>query len=236
MQSDIRLLDQIRIEEPCTAAWEEMTPVDGDRVRYCFHCQLNVHNLSEMSREEAEALLSSTEGRLCVQYAQRADGKILTNDFPRLREIRIVALKQWATAASVVAALSGLFLSGAPARGDEKPAPGAQKPAQEGYPPDYFKGKKTLTRGEVAIPVAKKSPDGKPGEKTIRFTIGRRLTSRPRSQEVKKSPAAQGKPIQKAPARKPTGTQSGSLPVDQTPNTRGEATVFTSLGLVTNRF
>jgi hypothetical protein len=148
MQSEIRLLDQVRIEEPCSAAWEEMTPVEGDRVRHCSHCQLNVHNLSEMSREEAEELLRRSEGRLCVQYAQRTDGKILTNDHPRLRGIRIVALKQWATAASVVAALSGLFVAGS-ARAD-RPAEGKKPAADKKSEPKAQE--EEIVRGEIALP------------------------------------------------------------------------------------
>ena len=43
---------------------------------------MNVYNLSEMSQPEAEGLLRSHEGRLCVRYYQRSDGTILTKDCP----------------------------------------------------------------------------------------------------------------------------------------------------------
>jgi hypothetical protein len=59
-----------------------MTPVDADteRVRHCGDCNKNVYNLSQMTRDEAEALLLAKEGRLCVRYFQRKDGTILLKD------------------------------------------------------------------------------------------------------------------------------------------------------------
>ncbi len=52
--------------------------IGGDRVRFCGQCQLNVYNLSAMSRYEAESLIARTEGRLCVRFFRRKDGSILT--------------------------------------------------------------------------------------------------------------------------------------------------------------
>lgn len=54
-----------------------------DRVRHCSLCRLNVYNLSGMSRNEAENLLRNSEGRLCVRYYERADGKVMTKDCPK---------------------------------------------------------------------------------------------------------------------------------------------------------
>jgi len=59
-----------------------MTPVDGERVRHCGECKLNVYNLSEMTQTEAEGLIRKHEGRLCVRYYQRADGTVLTRNCP----------------------------------------------------------------------------------------------------------------------------------------------------------
>lgn len=53
-----------------------------DRVRFCSQCNLNVYNLSSMSRDEAEVLLLRTEGRSCVRYFARKDGTVLTKDCP----------------------------------------------------------------------------------------------------------------------------------------------------------
>ncbi len=80
MPEDIPLLANVRIAAPCPANWNEM--VGGERVRYCRSCEKNVYNLSEMTRNEAEKLLQTHEGHLCVRYYQRADGTIKTNDCP----------------------------------------------------------------------------------------------------------------------------------------------------------
>ena len=49
-------------------------------MRACGACNKNVYNLSEMTRDEAEALLIAREGSLCVRYFQRSDGTILLAD------------------------------------------------------------------------------------------------------------------------------------------------------------
>src|SRR6516165_4128226 len=75
------LLDNIRVASPCPASWEKMS--GDDRVRHCQEGKLNVYNLSDMTRAEAEQLITSREGRLCVRFFRRADGTILTRDCPR---------------------------------------------------------------------------------------------------------------------------------------------------------
>jgi hypothetical protein len=75
-------LDHVKIAAPCPADWDQMFSFEGDRVRFCSQCNLNVYNLSGMSRQEAEALITKTEGRLCVRFYRRADGSILTQNCP----------------------------------------------------------------------------------------------------------------------------------------------------------
>jgi len=75
-----RLIDKLRIASPCPASWGDM---EGDnRVRSCAACKLNVYNLSGMTGEEAEELLGSKEGRVCVRIFRRLDGTVLTSDCP----------------------------------------------------------------------------------------------------------------------------------------------------------
>lgn len=74
-------LDQVRIAKPCPASWNEMQ--GDDRARHCELCKLNVYNLSDMTREEAQSFLRLAEGRVCVRYYQRPDGKVMTKDCPR---------------------------------------------------------------------------------------------------------------------------------------------------------
>lgn len=210
MRSDIRLLNQVRIEKPCPAAWEEMTPIDGERVRHCSLCQLNVHNLSAMSRSEAEELLRSTEGRLCVQYTQCSDGTILTTDTPwHLYNIRVVALKQWAMAASVIAALSGLFVAGsARAQQPVQEKPTEQKAQQESvkkgeiatmpkFGGDFFVG----VRGDVSrYPFRDRAgnlrkPAKQPAQEKRTTRIGRVLVSKQAPKQLQARPVLRGKPV-----------------------------------------
>ena len=80
-RAKLPVLDDIRVAAPCRASWDAMTDVSGDgRVRACGDCNKRVYNLSEMTRDEAQALLVAHEGKLCVRYYRRADGTILTKD------------------------------------------------------------------------------------------------------------------------------------------------------------
>lgn len=73
-------LNNLKIASPCSQDWDAMY---GDsRKRFCGECKLNVYNLSGMTKDEAEALISNAEGRLCVRFFQRADGTVLTQDCP----------------------------------------------------------------------------------------------------------------------------------------------------------
>jgi len=76
----LRVLDDIRVAAPCAVGWDRMT--GDERVRRCGECKLDVYNLSGMTREEAEELIASRIGRLCVRFYRRSDGTILTADCP----------------------------------------------------------------------------------------------------------------------------------------------------------
>ena len=72
------VLPNIRVASPCTADWNAMT--GDERVRACAQCNKNVYNISQLTRDEAEALILEKEGKLCVRYFQRKDGTILLKD------------------------------------------------------------------------------------------------------------------------------------------------------------
>ena len=102
-------LDQLRIAAPCPADWDQMFSFEDERVRFCSQCNLNVYNLSCMSRQEAEALITKTEGRLCVRFYRRADGSILTQNCP----VGLKAIKRRvAWVAQVVLGMVLSFVSG----------------------------------------------------------------------------------------------------------------------------
>ncbi|WP_254510852.1 hypothetical protein [Anatilimnocola floriformis] len=73
-------LELIQIASPCTADWKAMA--GDDRVRHCGDCQLRVYNISEMTRDEAEAFLAQREGRTCIRMFKRPDGTVITRDCP----------------------------------------------------------------------------------------------------------------------------------------------------------
>lgn len=73
-------LSNLKIASPCSADWEQM--YGNERKRFCGDCKLNVYNLSDMTKQQAEDLISGSEGRLCVRFYQREDGTVITQDCP----------------------------------------------------------------------------------------------------------------------------------------------------------
>jgi hypothetical protein len=104
---DLPVLDRVRIASPCSARWEDMK--GNERVRHCEQCNLNVFNFSELTRQEAEELVISRQGRLCARFWRRADGTIITRDCP----VGLAALRaRAARTVARVAAVLGLLLTG----------------------------------------------------------------------------------------------------------------------------
>src|SRR6266480_117180 len=101
-------LDRVRVAAPCDADWEQM--IGDERARFCGQCNLNVYNLSSMTKSEAESFIAGNEGRLCVRFYRRADGSILTNNCPvGLRAIqRKVSRFTKAIASAVLSFLAGV--------------------------------------------------------------------------------------------------------------------------------
>jgi hypothetical protein len=102
-------IEHLRIATPCPISWEQMS---GDnRVRFCDHCNLNVYNISELTRVEAGALIASNEGRLCAKLFRRADGTVLTKDCPvGLRALRRRVAKRSAAIFAAIVSLSAVAL------------------------------------------------------------------------------------------------------------------------------
>jgi len=100
----------------------------NERVRFCDQCQLNVYNLSEMTKSDAERLIGNAEGRLCVRYYRRRDGSILTQNCP----VGLRALKKRlsrvasALASTVLSFFAGLGVYGL-LTGKELPSLGRQR-------------------------------------------------------------------------------------------------------------
>jgi hypothetical protein len=75
-------LDRVGVAKPCKANWDQMT--GDDRVRHCGSCDLDVYDISSMSRDEAQTFLASRTGaeRTCIRFFRRADGRLLSRDCP----------------------------------------------------------------------------------------------------------------------------------------------------------
>lgn len=103
-------LDDILLSYPCPVDWESME--GDDYKRYCDKCDLNVYNISAMSKEDAESFLGAEEGA-CIRFYRRADGTIKTAGCGRYyATIRSGARTVLRTAASLLVAVFSCFLSG----------------------------------------------------------------------------------------------------------------------------
>ena len=75
------------IADPCTA----FRPEPGKS--FCDKCEKHVHDLSAMTRREAERFLGAHVGeRICVAYRSRKDGSILVKPEPRMIGVVLMAL------------------------------------------------------------------------------------------------------------------------------------------------
>jgi hypothetical protein len=105
-------LDVIQVAEPCHASWDAMT--GDDRVRFCGGCRKHVHNLSGLTRAEADRLVCEAAGSLCVRFARGEDGIIQTLEYqpppPRRRGWRFWTAVS-ACLATLVAGVNGYLLA-----------------------------------------------------------------------------------------------------------------------------
>jgi hypothetical protein len=153
-------LENIRIANPCRADWNMMA--GDDRVRFCQSCAKSVYNLSAMSKEGAEKLIAEKEGKLCVQYYQRTDGTIITDNCPVGLKIARRPFK------FLVAGFAVLLASGASLAAKESSAPSPSGAASDFKPRNVgflravierFESDNTpAIRGEIAPTMGKPAP------------------------------------------------------------------------------
>ncbi len=106
------LLDRIQIKRPCNSDWDSM--IGNDEVRFCEHCALTVHDLSQMTRKRARRLVAKSNGRLCVRYTRRPDRSLVTKAVPqKLFRIGRRASRIAAGAFSATISLSGAVTANA---------------------------------------------------------------------------------------------------------------------------
>jgi hypothetical protein len=96
----------LRLASPCAADFEAM---NGDmRRRHCSQCRREVHDLSAMSRTDAEALLREAGGELCVRFQERPDGTVQTLEPPPRVPVCQRLGRWWARAVGIAAGVVGL--------------------------------------------------------------------------------------------------------------------------------
>jgi hypothetical protein len=69
-------LEQLHIPHPCAESWTAMSGTD--RRRHCMRCDKDVHDLSMLTRKEAEALCA--RAGVCIRISRNAAGEVLTSD------------------------------------------------------------------------------------------------------------------------------------------------------------
>jgi hypothetical protein len=74
-------LRSITVTSPCLADWDQMT--GNDQIRFCEHCNLKVHNISELTYSQAARLVARSQGRLCVRYYRDSQGAAITKQASR---------------------------------------------------------------------------------------------------------------------------------------------------------
>lgn len=74
--------ETLHIKEPCSADWEQMS--GDDQKRFCSLCTKHVHDVSQLTEQEATTLLA-TQSNLCVQYAHSDEGEIFFKDSEDVR-------------------------------------------------------------------------------------------------------------------------------------------------------
>ena len=78
--------NQLHIASPCHESWDAMRGEGA--TRFCGVCQKDVHDLSAMAQDEANALLAEqAEQSLCVRYTSESDGTLRFRDLVPLASL-----------------------------------------------------------------------------------------------------------------------------------------------------
>lgn len=104
---------RVSFPRPCDENWDAMAPAGCARI--CARCDKAVHDLSQYSLDQAEALVRENPGA-CVRARVRDDGSVALKPSRRGDTRRVVI---------AVAASAGLLAAGAPAMAKKDGPPGA---------------------------------------------------------------------------------------------------------------
>ncbi len=112
-------LEDISIQAPCPASWEEME--GGEARRHCDQCDLHVHNLAALPRAEGESLLAAQKQgqKICVRVEYLPSGECITADTPQI--VRTGPGRLAAAALALGMSLAACNSSGTPEEFQEQP-------------------------------------------------------------------------------------------------------------------
>jgi len=100
---------QVRIASPCHVEWDSM--IGNDRMRFCEHCQLTVHNVDRASRKQIKRLVVRSKGRLCVNYRQPVPQILPTPILYKIgRRTSVIAASAFSATLSISSAVAGATL------------------------------------------------------------------------------------------------------------------------------
>ncbi|HEX8396018.1 MAG TPA: ankyrin repeat domain-containing protein [Pyrinomonadaceae bacterium] len=117
MKKQKDLLDRVSVEKPCTMDWDKM--FGNEEVRFCEHCAKSVHNLSMMTRKDAERLVKKSNGNLCIRYYTDKNKKIALRDAP----VQITRLGRRVSQFAASVFTAALSVSAVAAQGSARIAP-----------------------------------------------------------------------------------------------------------------
>lgn len=143
-------LDAVTIASPCTVPWDSMA--GDERKRFCGQCRLHVHDVSQMTRREADALIESAGGRCCLRLWRRPDGRVITKDCGR---VRLAIERKWMVVRAVAAGLFAAIGLGACAKRPPYLPPRHTIGAVVALPP---KAPDSAITGKPAMPTPPNSP------------------------------------------------------------------------------
>jgi hypothetical protein len=106
------MLERVYIASPCSVPWESMS--GDERARLCASCNKTVYDVSAMTRDEAESLLTAKGTDACLRIFRRFDGTVITADCPVGVEKKKRARRRGAIAgalAATAAATAGFALT-----------------------------------------------------------------------------------------------------------------------------
>jgi hypothetical protein len=157
-------LNNLRVASACPADWEKM--VGDERMRHCSECNLNVYNLSAMTKPQVQVLIASSRGkRLCTRFYRRADGTVLTQDCPW--SFRVLTRKVSRLGAALLTALMSVTVT----MGKSKPRLATCEYSQSQQKDSGIKLVVVDQRGAV-IPKAEIAVEGKSTKEPIAGVTG----------------------------------------------------------------